>query len=252
MNEPAGTRDPALNGEGSAGSRRPGLQPGPAAPATDADDHREHIGPDAFDEAFWDERYDSRSALWSGDPNGQLVAETSGLDPGTALDAGCGEGADAIWLAGRGWRVTAVDISGVALRRAAAQAGQAGPDIAARIEWRHEDLGSWDPGAARFDLVSAQYLHLPPAPRLALLARLAAAVAPGGTLLIVGHHPGDLQTTMPRPPRPELFFTGDDIAGSLDAGQWAVVTNAAPARAATDPEGRTVTIRDAVLRATRK
>jgi SAM-dependent methyltransferase len=204
-----------------------------------------------FGQAFWDELYRSHPALWSGKPNPHLVAEAGGLGPGIALDIGAGEGADAIWLAGRGWRVTAVDLSGVALERAAAHAAGSGAEIAERIEWLHEDVTSWDPGPARYDLVSAQYLHLPAAPRQALFTRLAAAVAVNGTLLIVGHHPADLQTTMPRPQMPELFFTGDDIAVSLDPGEWEIVTNAAPARHATDPDGHAVTIHDTVLRARR-
>jgi SAM-dependent methyltransferase len=205
-----------------------------------------------FGEAFWDDRYRSHGALWSGDPNPQLVAEAGDLPPGTALDVGTGEGADAIWLASRGWRVTAVDLSTVALERARAHAARLGAGIAGRIDWLHEDLTTWDPGPGRYDLVSAQYMHLPAAPRQAMFRRLATAVAPGGTLLIVGHHPSDLQTTMPRPPMPELFYTGDDIAAALDPGEWAVITNASPERTATDPDGRTVTIHDAVLRATRR
>ncbi len=207
---------------------------------------------DLFGEAFWDDRYLSHTALWSGDPNPHLVAEAARLTPGTALDVGTGEGADAIWLAGRGWLVTAVDLSTVALERAAAHAAQLGADIAGRIGWLHEDLASWDPSPARYDLVSAQYLHLPAAPRRALFGRLAEAVAPGGTLLIVGHHPADLQTTMPRPPMPELFYTGDDIAAALDPGEWAIITNASPGRTATDPDGNTVTIHDTVLQARRR
>lgn len=206
---------------------------------------------DQFSEAAWDERYRSRSALWSGDPNRYLVSEADGLPPGSALDVGAGEGADAIWLAARGWRVTAVDISSVALARAAAHAADRGDEIAGRIEWRHEDLTLWEPPETSFDLVSAQYLHLAAAVRSIVFPRLAAAVAPGGTLLIVGHHPSDLQTTMPRPPMPERFYTGDDIAALLDAGEWTVVTNAAPAREATDPDGNTVTIHDTVFRAVR-
>ena len=204
-----------------------------------------------FDEASWDERYSSHDALWSGSPNVHLVSETDGLTPGSALDVGCGEGADAIWLAERGWHVTAIDLSGVALRRGAARAEQMGANVVERIEWVHADLITWDPGSAHYDLVSTQYLHLPSALRAVLFDRLAAAVAPGGTLLIVGHHPSDLQTTMPRPPEPDLFFTGDDIAARLDPGDWAVDTNAAPGRDTTDPEGRTVTIHDTVLRARR-
>ncbi len=205
-----------------------------------------------FDQAFWDDRYRSQTALWSGNPNPHLVAEASDLAPGTALDVGSGEGADAIWLAGRGWRVTAVDLSTVALERAAEHAAQLGAGIAGRIDWLHEDLTSWDPGSARYDLVSAQYMQLPAAPRQALFGRLAAAVARGGTLLIVGHHPSDLQTTMPRPPMPELFYTGDDIAAALDPSEWDIITNASPARTATDPDGQPVTIHDTVLRARRR
>lgn len=208
--------------------------------------------PEPFGEAFWDDRYRSHAALWSGKPNPHLVAEAGSLTPGAALDVGAGEGADAIWLAGRGWRVTAVDLSSVALERAAAHAAQAGAGIAGRIDWLHADLLSWDPGPARYDLVSAQYMHLPAASRQALFGRMAMATAPGGTLLIVGHHPSDLQTTMPRPPMPELFYTGDDIAGSLAPGDWDIVTNASPGRTATDPDGRTVTIHDTVLRARRR
>ena len=207
---------------------------------------------DLFGEAVWDERYRSRDALWSGKPNQYLVSETDGLPPGSALDVGAGEGADAIWLATRGWRVTAVDISSVALARAAAHAGERGADVASRIQWLHEDLKAWQPVKTSFDLVSAQYLHLPAADRAAVFGALAAAVAPGGTLLIVGHHPSDLQTTVPRPPWPELFYTGDDIAALLDVGDWDIVTNAAPGREASDPDGITVTIRDTVFRAARR
>ena len=139
----------------------------------------------------------------------------------------------------------------MALERAARHAAAAGPGIAARIDWVHADLIGWDPGAARYDLVSSQYMHLPPGPRAVLLRTLARAVAPGGSLLIVGHHPSDLQTTMPRPQRPELFFTGGDIAALLDPGDWKVITDEAPQRSAPDPDGHPVLIRDTVFRARR-
>jgi SAM-dependent methyltransferase len=213
-------------------------------------DHRTVSDP--FSQESWDERYRSRSALWSRNPNPHLIAEAGDLAPGTALDVGAGEGADAIWLASRGWHVTAVDLSTVALERASAHASESGPDIAARIDWVHEDVTSWDPGPGRYDLVSAQYLHLPPGPRQAMLAHLEAAVAPGGTLLIVGHHPSDLQTTVPRPNLPDLLITADDMAAGLDPARWTVITNAAPGRTATDPDGNQVTIHDAVLRAVRR
>jgi len=203
-------------------------------------------------EEFWDERYRSSSALWSGDPNPQLVTEAAGLAAGTALDVGCGEGADAIWLAERGWQVTAVDLSVVALERAAAQAVKIGAAVARRITWQHADLARWVPPAARFDLVSMQFMHLPPEPRDSLVRRLAASVAPGGSLLIVGHHPSDLETTAPRPPAPELFYTAADLAASLDPDGWEIAVSAARGRPATDPDGQAITVHDTVLRAERR
>lgn len=204
-----------------------------------------------MDEAFWDERYLSSDALWSGKPNPQLVAEAAGLAPGKALDVGCGEGADAIWLAERGWRVTAVDLSTVALKRGAAHANEVGPDFAKRITWLHADLTDWVPVAASYDLVSAQFMHLPRDEREPLHRRLAEAVAPGGTLLVVGHHPTDLDTTVPRPGRPELLFIASDVAASLPPEEWVTLVEEARQRRTLDPDGRTTTIHDAVLRAQR-
>src|SRR5487761_1878094 len=158
--------------------------------------------------------------------------------PGTALDAGAGEGADAIWLAERGWQVTAVDVSGVALGRAAGHAAKAGDEVAARIRWQHEDLLEWTPPERAYDLVTSQYLHLPGAFRHTLFARLAAAVRDGGTLLIVGHHPADLKTTLQRPNHPELLFTGDELASEIGGDGWEIVTNVAAERETTDQDGR--------------
>jgi len=211
----------------------------------------DHAGPVRFDREFWDERYRSATSLWSGNPNPHLVAEAAVLTPGAALDAGAGEGADAIWLAARGWRVTAVDISGVALDRAAGHAAAAGDTVAERIDWLRADISQWQPPERAFDLVTSQYLHFPAQDRRVVYARFAAAVADGGTLLIVGHHPSDMQTSMPRPQQPELFFTGEDLAAELGSDGWEVVTNEAAPRHATDPEGRQVTIHDTVFRARR-
>ena len=197
----------------------------------------------------WDERYRSARQLWSGNPNPQLIAEVVGLAPGRALDVGCGEGADAIWLAQQGWEVVGADISGVALERAARHAGETGPGVSARIEWRHVDLIEQPPEAGAFDLVSAQFMQLPAEPRTRLFTALVAAVRAGGTLLIVGHHPSDLETGVHRP-RPELFYTGDEIA-SLLVGPWTVLVNEARPRPAVTPEGAAVTIHDAVFRAAR-
>jgi SAM-dependent methyltransferase len=207
---------------------------------------------DAFGEAFWDERYRSKPALWSGRPNPQLVEAASGLEPGRALDVGSGEGADVIWLAERGWQVTGVDFSRVALERAAAQAARMGPEIAGRVEWLHDDLTVWAPPAGGYDLVSAQYLHLAGALRRPVHRRLAAAVAPGGTLLLVGHHPSDLTTTVPRPRDPDVYFTGDEPAAALDPATWTVVTDDARPHEVTDPDGRAVTVHDTVFQARRR
>lgn len=196
----------------------------------------------------WEERYGSGGRVWSGNPNPQLVATATGLPPGTALDVGCGEGADSVWLASRGWQVTGVDVAQAALDTAARHADEAGVDVT----WRRADITAWEPAPAQFDLVSAQYLHLPRPDREALIRRLAAAVRPGGTLLIVGHHPADLEIPALRRPRlPHLMFTAEEIAGVLDPVEWDVTT-AAPERPATAPDGQRITLTDTVLRAVRR
>jgi len=219
------------------------------------------------DAAYWNERYRSAPALWSGEPNPQLVDEVSGLRPGRALDVGCGEGADAVWLARRGWQVTGVDISTVAVERAAVNAGAAGADIGGRIGWQQGDLITWAPDPGRYDLAVMHFVHLPPGQREAAFRHLAAAVAPGGTLLIVAHHPSDLEIEGLRTagpgfpaPGPELFYTGDEIAAAIGADGpagpdglgWRIVANEARARQTAHPEdGRTVTVHDTIFRAVR-
>ena len=209
-----------------------------------------HGSGEVFGQDFWDERYRSAQRVWSGDPNPQLVAEVTGRPPGRALDVGSGEGADAIWLARNGWSVVAADISGVALQRGAQHAREAGPDVSARIEWRQADLLASPPEPDAFDLVSAQFMQLPPEPRNRLFTALMASVRPGGTLLVVGHHPSDLATGVPRPPLPERFYTPDEIAALLD-DSWTVEVCEARPRPATTPDGTEVTVHDTVLMATR-
>ncbi|GAB7192587.1 hypothetical protein NUM3379_32960 [Kineococcus sp. NUM-3379] len=131
----------------------------------------------------WDERYGASDRIWSGEPNGALVAETTDLPPGRALDVGCGEGADAVWLARRGWRVTALDVSGIALERARRHADDAGVEVG----WVHAGLVEADLPAGGFDLVSAQYPVLRKTPGAVAERVLAGLVAPGGTLLFVHH-----------------------------------------------------------------
>ncbi|MFJ8058536.1 class I SAM-dependent methyltransferase [Streptomyces sp. NPDC096142] len=135
--------------------------------------------------AEWDNRYADRQQLWSGRPNGALVAEIAGLTPGRVLDVGCGEGADAVWLAREGWDVTAIEVSGVALERAAGHAADAG----VTVRWVHAELTGAALSPGSFDLVSAQYPALLRTPDAAAERALLAAVAPGGVLLLV-HHAG--------------------------------------------------------------
>ena len=203
-----------------------------------------------MDQAFWDERYQSSTRIWSGNPNPHLVAEATGLTPGTALDIGAGEGADCVWLAEQGWRVTGVDLSPVALERAAAHAAERGAELADRITWQHADATTWTPPPAAFDLVSIHFLHFASAERRPMYRRLASAVKPGGVLLIVGHHPSDLDTGVRRPSDPDRLFTAEDVAGDLE-GDWTLVAQDARPRQATDPDGNEVTIHDAVLVARR-
>jgi SAM-dependent methyltransferase len=219
--------------------------------------HHHHPAPglgetDVFDAAFWDARYASAPAIWSGEPNPQLVTEAAELTPTTALDVGCGEGADAVWLAALGWQVTALDISRVALDRAAAHARAAGPEVAGRITWQQADLTEGVALTGTYGLVSAHFMQLPPPQRNALYRALAALVAGGGTLLIVGHHPSDLETAAHlRPHHPELMFTADEIAALLDPAEWQIVTAEARSRSVIDADGRDVDVKDAVLVARR-
>ncbi len=241
---PSSQHDEQSGGHQQGGHQQSGHQHGLAGEAFDVD-------PDQwFSEDFWDRHYGS-GTIWSGNPNPLLVRYAADLDPGTALDMGCGEGGDVLWLAGQGWTVTGADISQVALDGCAALAAAAGPDIAARTSWQQADAFSWQPPVGGYDLVSAQFVHLPRVALHDLHRRLAAAVRPGGTLLIVGHDPSDHDTSMQRPDLPDMFATAEDMAGVLDPEQWQIETST-PARQATDPDGNPVTIHDAVVRAVRR
>ena len=210
-----------------------------------------HAGPDAA-AAWWDELYGARERVWSGAANAALVRLAPDLRPGTALDLGCGEGADAVWLAARGWQVTAVDISAVALARAAQHAAEAG--VAERIRWQHHDLAVSFP-AGRFDLVSAHFLHAPAElgmPREEVLRAAAAAVAPGGTLLVVGHadYPPWSQH---RHDEHERLATPQEVLDGLDLapGEWRVLRVETAPREASGPDGQAATLHDAVVMAER-
>lgn len=167
--------------------------------------------------AEWDERYAGPAPLWSGKPNGALVDEVAALRPGRALDVGCGEGGDAVWLASRGWQVTALDVSGVALERAAEHARQAGVDVA----WVHAGLLEAQLPPGGFDLVSVQYPALRRTPDAEAEQALLAAVAPGGTLLVVHHAHIDVEHARARGFDPADYVSPADVLAQLDGG-WHV------------------------------
>ena len=203
-----------------------------------------------FTASFWDERYGGTDRHWSGRPNAQLVAEIAGLASGRALDVGCGEGADVIWLAEQGWMVTAVDVSQVALDRGAAVAAEHG--VADRITWKAVDAFEWAPPASSFDLVSAQFMYLPTRAEVAALHdRLAAAVRPGGHLLIVGHHPTDVATGLRSPHLAEMGFTGEDVAAQLGTTDWEPVFVGTRSRQQQHQDDL-LTVADAVFHAVRR
>ena len=131
----------------------------------------------------WDRRYADVENLWATKPNRFLVAEVAGLPVGRALDLACGEGQNAIWLASLGWEVTGVDFSEVAIRKARARAERDG--VAVRFVCA--DLVEYEPAQASYDLVLVMYLHIPSARRHAVHEKAGAAVAPGGTFLLLGH-----------------------------------------------------------------
>ena len=205
---------------------------------------------DLFTHDTWDSRYAESDRIWSGRPNPRLVERAGDLPPGEALDVGAGEGADAVWLATHGWRVTALDVSEVALGRARAHAEEAG--VGDRVRILHHDLmtGAALPGG--FDLVSAQYLH-PPAERFTeMIGLLGAAVRPGGALLVVGHHPDDVSSGVRAGHgHPELLFTPDKVVDALPPEVWDVRVAEAQSRTSEGPDGP-VRYTDTVVHATRR
>ncbi len=194
--------------------------------------------PDAAEQAaMWDERYSESDRVWSGEPNGALVAEIAGLTPGTVLDVGCGEGADAVWLAQQGWDVTALDVSEVALERGRRAAEAAGVEV----RWVLSGLVEAElPG---FDLVSAQYPALLRSPECDAERALLGAVAPGGTLLFVHHttfgssgHGGPAGARGSTGVDPVNYVGPVDVVTAFD-DTWAIETHEARDRAVTGGAG---------------
>jgi 2-polyprenyl-3-methyl-5-hydroxy-6-metoxy-1,4-benzoquinol methylase len=200
-----------------------------------------------FEPDAWEARYSGQDQVWSGQPNPQLVSEVSGLAPGTALDVGCGEGGDVIWLAQHGWRVTGADFSAQGLARAAAHAEQAG--VADRTDWWQVDARSFAAEGRSYDLVTTHFLHPPDGGMVEVTRRLAEAVAPGGHLLVVGHAPSEDFTQLSAAHRRAMFLAADLLPGLPDDFE-AVVVEQRPRT--TTRDGVTVDIHDSTLLARRR
>jgi SAM-dependent methyltransferase len=163
----------------------------------------------------WNERYAAVDNLWSAKPNRFLVAEVSDLPPGRALDLACGEGQNGIWLADLGWDVVAVDFSDVAIAKGRERAEREGVEIELIVG----DLLEYEPGHSAFDLVLLLYFHLPPDELGVVLRRAAAALAPGGTLLVIGHDRTNVEHGTGGPSDPTIQYTPDEIGAELSGLQ---------------------------------
>ncbi|MCR1785934.1 class I SAM-dependent methyltransferase [Nocardioides carbamazepini] len=230
-----------------------------------------------FDKSYWDDIWSSERAgsMSTSDPNPHLIRQVEALRPGSAIDAGCGAGAEAIWLTGAGWAVTAADVAAGALAFGEQRAADAG--LSDRIQWVQADLSSWEPNQ-QYDLVTTHYAH-PAIGQLEFYRRIATWVAPKGTLLIVGHlhrhddaedhdhgqrqgqghshghghgHGSDEDSEHEGRPPTEASTTAAAITELLDGDIWEIETAEEPQRTMTGPGGRVTTIHDVVVRATRR
>lgn len=202
---------------------------------------------ETFDQDSWERRWaqalrEYPDKVASRPPNPHLISDINDLPPGLALDAGCGHGAEAIWLAAAGWQVTAVDFSVTALEHARSMAQTRGADLAERIEWIEGDLATWTPPRMHFDLVSCLYVHVAGSVG-EMVRRLGSGVAPGGTLFMVGHLPVDPASGVPTPATGQVQVTVDAALEALDPEEWEIVVAEERRRAAAS------TGADAVVRA---
>jgi 2-polyprenyl-3-methyl-5-hydroxy-6-metoxy-1,4-benzoquinol methylase len=180
-----------------------------------------------FDQDFWEQLW-SKTLREHGDkvarrpPNAHLTAEAADLPPGRALDAGCGHGADTLWLAAHGWQVTAVDFSEAALAHGRSMAEAAGADVAERIEWVERDLATWTAEPGRYDLVVCLYVHVAGVVE-EMVRRMAKGVAPGGTLFLVGHRPIDPRTGAATVAAGQVQVSVEGAVAALDSKVWELV-----------------------------
>jgi SAM-dependent methyltransferase len=217
---------------------------------TDGVVHQTYFDPAMTDhhaETFWETRYAGEEHIWSGEPNQALIDAVTDFNPGRALDLGCGEGGDSIWLAQHGWNVTAVDIATTAISRAQDLATRRGIS-GGRIVWVVADLASWRPTEA-YELVSACFLQSPLAfPRIDVLRGAASAVAPGGHLLVVAHADAPpWSEDHEHAHHPCMDPTTELVDLELEATAWATLVRDIRPRPATGPHGERATLNDSVL-----
>ena len=181
----------------------------------------------AYDRSFWEERW-SQALRLHGDrvaqrpPNAHLTAEVGDLRPGRALDAGCGHGSDTLWLAARGWQITAVDFATTALTSARSMAEDMGPDVAERIDWVEADLATWTPQRDEYDLVVCLYVNVAGSVE-EMVQRMATGVARDGTLFLVGHRPIDPATGAATAAAGQRQVSVEAALAALDPDRWELV-----------------------------
>ncbi len=196
--------------------------------------------------ASWDRRYAGRELIWTAEPNRFLVAETEALVPGRAIDLGCGEGRNAIWLVGRGWQAVGVDFSEVGVQKARELAAACGVSV----DWVVADLLGYRPEPRAFDLVMVFYLQVPAAERRPILRAAVDAVAPGGTFLLVAHDSSNLQHGYGGPQSPAVLYTASEVAADIDGGGLQIERAERVERPVETPGGERVAL-DALVRARR-
>ncbi|MEV6208459.1 class I SAM-dependent methyltransferase [Kitasatospora sp. NPDC051914] len=194
-----------------------------------------------MDSQEWDARYRVTEQLWGVEPNRWVVRECADLPPGRALDLAAGEGRNSIWLAERGWHATAVDFSAVALHRGRALAATRPGGTADRIDWVHADVLTHTPEPGGHDLVLVAYLQIPADDRRTALRSAAGALAPGGTLLVVGHDTANLTEGVGGPQDPRVLFTPADVLADLAGLGLETVRAEQVRRSVAAPDGRGTT-----------
>ena len=203
-------------------------EPGHLAPLADAaEDDADWTDP----RILWDRRYAGAELVWSATPNRLLAAEVQDHQPGRALDLGTGEGRNAIWLAETGWDVTAVDFSAIGLEKGRKLAQARGVNVS----WILADLVDYSPVPASFDLVLLIFIHLARPQFLHLLTSAGSALAPGGTLVVIGHDSSNLRDGIGGPQDPDLLYSAAYVTGALP--NFSIRRAEAVARAVQTPDG---------------